>query len=461
MNKFDLVLKNGIIVTGSDVYEAEIGVKDGVILEIGENLASEADSVYDAKGNYIFPGGIDAHTHLDMPFGGTYSSDDFETGTKAAAVGGTTSLIDFAVQQPEQTLHDTIDMWQGKAKDKACIDYGLHLAVTIMNDTTRKEIPEVIKEGYPTFKVFMVYPNMMVDDETFIDVLDIASNNGGLVSVHPENQSIVARNTERLLEAGKTDPIYHAISRPDYCEAEATNRAINLAKMADTPLYIVHASNEKVVSEIAKARQEGYPIMGETCPQYLLLSEDNYREENFNGAKYVMSPPLRDKENWDYMWSAVKEGYVQTIATDHCPFMFDQKKMGIDDFSKIPNGGPGLQLRMALMFTYGVQEGRLTLEDYVNLTSTNVAKIFGMYPEKGSIIVGSDADFMILDPNKETKISTDMIRENVDYTIFDGFDLKGLPVATFSRGELIAEDGEYVGSEARGKFVARKKPQIL
>ena len=461
MEKMDLVIKNGIIVSSADTYEAEIGIKDGKIVNIGKDLASNAKEVFDAKGNYVFPGGIEPHTHLDMPFGGTFSSDDFETGTKAAAVGGTTTIIDYAIQPKGKTLHETIDMWREKADGKACLDYGLHLAVTDLTDEIIEEIPKVIKEGYPSFKVFMVYDNMMVDDLTFMKVLETASKNGGLISVHAENPSVIKFFTEKLLSEGKTEPKYHAQSRPAFCEGEAANRAISLAKLTKAPLYIVHCSCEESVSEIKKAREEGFPIMGEACPQYLLLSEDNYEEKDFGGAKYVMSPPLRDKKNWEYLWKSLDDGVLQTVATDHCPFFMEQKKMGIDDFTKIPNGAPGIELRMALMYTYGVGKGNISLQDFVKLTSTNASKIFGLYPKKGSIIVGGDADLVVFDPNKEVKVTKGILHENVDYTPYEGFELKGYPRATFSRGQLIAENQEYVGESKRGEFVKRNSPEIL
>lgn len=461
MKKFDLVIKNGNVVTASDVFKGDIGIKDGKIEELGVNLSGEAKDVYDAEGNYIFPGGIDAHTHLDMPFGGTFSSDDFVTGTKAAAIGGTTTVLDFAVQPQGKTLYETVEMWREKADGKACIDYGLHLAITQMNDKTREEIPQVIRDGYSSFKVFMIYEGMMVDDLTFMEVLELASKNDGLICVHAENRDIIDHFTKRLLEESKIEPKYHEISRPADCEGEATNRAINLAKMTKAPLYVVHCSCEESASEIKKAREEGYPIMGETCPQYLLLSRDNYEEEGFNGAKYVMSPPLRDKNNWGYLWNSLEDGTLQTVATDHCPFFMEQKRMGIDDFTKIPNGAPGIELRMALMYTYGVVENNISIEKFVEVTSTNVAKIFGLYPKKGSIVVGGDADLVVFDPNKEVKVTKDILHENVDYTPFEGFELKGYPVATFSRGELVAKNGEYVGTENRGEFIKRGAPKII
>ncbi len=459
MSNYDLVIKNGTIITASDRYKADIAIKDGKIIEIASSL--DDPNTYDASGKILIPGGIDVHTHLDMPFGGTFSSDDFETGTKAAAIGGTTSIIDYAVQPQGKTLSETIDIWSNKAKNKAVIDYGFHLAVTNLNENTRKELPELINSGFPSFKVFMVYDGMRLDDRGLLEILQIAKENKGLVCVHAENYDTITYKVKQLLDDGKTDPIYHAISRPQKCEAEATNRAIKLAEMTDAPIYIVHVSNREAADEIGKSRAERFPTMGETCTQYLLLNEDYYYEENFGGAKYVMSPPLRNKKNNALLWESIRNGDIQTIATDHCPFFMKQKELGKNDFSKIPNGAPGIEARMALIHHYGVNEGNISLNKFVEVTSTNPAKIFGMYPKKGTIAVNSDADIVVFDEDKELTISVDMLHENVDYSTFEGFKVKGYPVATFSRGELIAKDGDYVGKDARGELIKRKNIEII
>ena len=459
MSNYDLVIKNGTIITASDRYKADLAIKDGKIIEIASSL--DAPNTYDAKGKILIPGGIDVHTHLDMPFGGTFSSDDFQTGTKAAAIGGTTSIIDYAVQPEGKTLHETIDIWSNKAKDKAVIDYGFHLAVTNLNEDTRKELPHLINNGFPSFKVFMVYDGMRLNDRGLLEILQIAKENNGLVCVHAENYDTINYKVNQLLKEGKTEPIYHAISRPQKCEAEATNRAIKLAEMTDAPVYIVHVSNRESADEIRKSRAEGFPTMGETCTQYLLLNEEYYKEEDFGGAKYVMSPPLRNKKNNALLWESIRNGDIQTIATDHCPFFMKQKELGKDNFTKIPNGAPGIEARMALIHHYGVNEGNISLNKFVELTSTNPAKIFGMYPKKGTIAVNSDADIVVFDEDKELTISVDMLHENVDYSTFEGFKVKGYPVATFSRGKLIAKDGNYIGEEARGELIKRKNIEIL
>lgn len=459
--KYDLIIKNGTVVTCGDTYSADIGIVDGKIVELSESLdISDSKNVYDASGKFLLPGAIDVHTHLDMPFGGTFSSDDFETGTKAAAIGGTTSIIDYAVQPKNTTLFETIDIWNKKAEDKAVIDYGFHLAVTKLDDTARKELPELLKNGFPSFKVFMVYDGMRLTDKELLEILQIAKDNDGLVCVHAENYDTINFNIAKLLSEGKTEPYYHAVSRPQKCEAEATNRAVKLAEMVDAPIYIVHASNREAADVIARSRHEGFKTMGETCTQYLLLNMEQYKEPNFGGAKYVMSPPLRDASNNALLWESLRDNSLQTIATDHCPFFMEQKKMGIDDFTKIPNGAPGIEARLSLIHHFGVNKGNISMDRFVELVSTNPAKIFGMYPKKGTIAVGSDADIVVFDRDKEVTISVDMLHENVDYTPFEGMKIKGYPVATFSRGDLIAKDGKYIGETGRGELLRRSHPTI-
>lgn len=457
MSKFDKVIKNGTIVTASDTYKGDIGIKDGIIVEIGLNL--ECDTVIDATGKLIIPGGIDAHTHLDMPFGGTFSSDDFESGSKAAAIGGTTSFIDYSIQPAGGTLADAVKIWKEKGS-KSCVDYGLHVAITKADENALAEIPTMVKEGITSFKVFMVYDAMRVNDAAFMNILEKSKEYGALVGVHCENYHVINHRTKQLLEAGKTEPKYHAVSRPATCEGEAANRAITLAKLTNAPLYIVHNSCEESISRIKEAREAGLPIMGETCPQYVMLSEDNYDEPGFNGAKYVMSPPLRNKKNWDYIWQQLKDGVIQTVATDHCPFFMKQKELGKDDFTKIPNGGPGIETRMSIMLSEGPKHG-LSLNKVVEVTSTNVAKIFGMYPKKGTIAVGSDADLVLYDANKEVTLTKDVLHENVDYTAFEGVKVSGYPVMTLSRGDVVAKYGEYIGENNRGEFIKREKSIVL
>lgn len=461
MKKFDMIVKNGIVATASDTYKADIGIKDGKIVELSSDLGEDGTEIVDAKNKYVFPGGIDPHTHMDMPFGGTFSSDNFKTGTIAAACGGTTTIVDFAIQPKGKSLKETAKIWREKSDGKAVIDYGIHMNITDMTEDVMNEIPEMIKEGYSSIKLYMTYEGMRVDDGTLLRTLMKVNQSGGLTCVHAENYYAIDYNTKRLLAEGKTEPIYHALSRPDLVEGEACGRAIKLARMVNAPLFVVHNTCEASISEIERARAQGYPIMGETCPQYLLLSEDNYREPGFNGAKYVMSPPLRDKKNWPIVWKALKDNTVQLVATDHCPFFMKQKELGKESFTKIPNGAPGVELRMALMYTYGVVHKKIDLNRFVQVTSTNAAKIYGMYPQKGTIAIGSDADLVVFDPNVETTVTQSMLHENVDYTPYEGFKLKGYPVTTISRGNVVAKDGKFVGKEGAGKFIARKAPMII
>ncbi|GAA0177146.1 dihydropyrimidinase [Clostridium sediminicola] len=461
MKQFDSIIKGGRIITAADTFKADIGIKDETIVQIGLDLEDKEAKIIDAKGKYVMPGGIDPHTHMDMPFGGTQASDDFNTGTIAAACGGTTTIVDFSVQPKGKTLKEAAEIWRKKADGKAVIDYGFHLAITDMNDDILEEIPSIIKAGYSTFKLFMTYDGLRVTDYSLMKTLKKVSENGGLISVHAENYHAINYFTEKLKSEGKVEPKYHAASRPAMVEGEAVGRAIKLAKLCETPLYIVHNSCEESASEIQRAREEGYPIMGETCPQYLLLSLDNYEEPGFDGAKYVMSPPLRDKSNWPYMWKSLAKDTVQLVATDHCPFFMEQKELGKEFFAKIPNGAPGVELRMALMHTYGVVENRFDLQRFVQITSTNAAKIFGMYPKKGTIAVGSDADIVIFNPDIEKTVTKEMLHENVDYTPYEGMKLKGYPEVTISRGKVIVENGQFIGEKGCGKFIKRGTPMII
>lgn len=454
--QLDTIIKNGIIVTATDIYQADIGIHDEKIVSIDKELNFVGANVIDAKGNYIFPGGIDVHTHLDMPFGNTITKDDFETGTIAAACGGTTSIVDFCLQAKGQTLAEALEVWHAKANGKAVIDYGFHIGVTDMNAAILSEMKTCIKNGYPSYKLFMTY-DFRVNDEVLLQALSCARDNGGLVSVHAENFYVINHLVSKFRTEGKVAPKYHALSRPPLAESEATSRAIKLARIVDAPLYIVHLSCNEALEEVSQARKLGAKIMAETCPQYLLLSIDNYDEPGFNGAKYVMSPPLRAKENQPFLWQGLRSNNLLTVATDHCSFDFKgQKDMGRDFFASIPNGGTGIETRMALMFDRGVNSGNISLQKFVEITATNPAKIFGMYPQKGSIVIGGDADLVIFDPKLRKTITQPMLHENVDYTIYEGFSVTGFPTTTISRGKVIAKDGEFVGSRGAGRFLPRE-----
>ncbi len=458
---YDIILTGGLVVTASDTFKADVAIKDGCIAALGEKFNTDAVKTIDCSGKYILPGGIDVHTHMEMPFGGTTSKDTFETGSIAAAHGGTTSIVDFCIQGKGQSLRESLDGWHAKADGKSCIDYAFHVAVTDMTDEVLCEMPEIIKQGYPSFKLFMVYDGLRVSDGTFLKALKVARDNGGLVCVHAENNDIVVNNIGELLAEGKTAPKYHAASRPPLAEGEATGRACKLARITDGPLYVVHLTCSDSLEEVVRARKAGASVMAETCPQYLYLSTENYEEPNFNGAKYVMSPPLRPAENQAPLWNALKNGDLQTVATDHCPFDFKgQKEMGKDDFTKIPNGAPGVEPRMSLLYK-GVVEGRYSLNKMVEVASTNPAKIMGMYPQKGTIAPGADADICIFDPEKSGPINHAELHENVDYTTYEGIDVPGRPVSTISGGRLVVENQKWIGEKGKGHFIKRGTPIIL
>src|SRR6476646_2763788 len=399
-----LLIRNGIVVTAPDLYEGDVFVDGEKIAAIGSSLQVPADRVIDASGKYVLPGGIDVHTHLDMPFGGTTSADDFESGTIAAAHGGTTTIVDFAIQYRGQTLHHAWETWMKKAEGKAAIDYGFHMIITELNDQVEQEMDALVGQGVTSFKLFMAYRGVfMLDDGSIFKALLRTGKNGGTICMHAENGDVIDVLVQRALKAGHTAPKYHALTRPARAEAEATHRAIALAEIADVPIYIVHLSAAEALEMVTEARDRGLPAFAETCPQYLFLSYDNYEEPDFNGAKYVMSPPLRDRWHQDVLWKGLAKNDLQVISTDHCPFcMSEQKELGKDDFSKIPNGAPGIETRLTLVHNGGVRQKRITLNRFVELCSTAPAKMFGLFPRKGTVAVGSDADLVVFDPEKST-----------------------------------------------------------
>jgi dihydropyrimidinase len=451
------LIKNGRIITSEQDYVADIFIQRNVITTIGSNLTIDADKVIDATGKYVIPGGIDVHTHLDMPFGGTTSSDDFETGTRAAAFGGTTTLIDFAIQSKGTKMREALDMWWKKAENKACTDYGLHMIVTDLPDAHIEDMNDMVREGVSSFKLFMAYPGvLMVDDATIFKAMRKTAENGGLICMHAENGSVIDIIVKKAVADGKKAPIYHALTRPTTAEAEAVNRAIALAEIAGVPVYIVHLSSNDALQRVAEARDRGILAYAETCPQYLFLSIEDMERPNFEGAKFVFTPPLREKWHQDKLWEGLKTNNLQVVSTDHCPFCFkEQKEMGKDDFTKIPNGGPGVENRMHLLFEGGVNKKRISLNRWVEITSTTPAKMFGMYPRKGTISIGSDADIVIWDPNAEHIISTKTHHMRVDYSMFEGFKIKGNAETVLSRGEVIADKGKWYGKAGRGKFIKR------
>jgi len=451
------LIKNGTVVTATDIYKGDVLVEDEKISTIGTSLDIAADKTIDASGKYVLPGGIDVHTHMDMPFGGSKSSDDFETGTRAAAFGGTTCIVDFAIQYRGQTLHHAMETWAKKAEGKAVCDYGFHMIITELNDQVEGEMDALVRQGITSFKLFMAYPGVfMLDDASIFKALLRTGKNGGSICMHAENGGVIDVLVQRALAEGKTAPKYHALTRPARAEAEATHRAIALAEIADVPIYIVHLSAAEALEMVTEARDRGLPAHAETCPQYLFLSYDNYEEPGFNGAKYVMSPPLREKAKQDQLWRGLAFNDLQVISTDHCPFcMKEQKELGLNDFSKIPNGAPGVETRMSLVYDGGVRPGRISLNRFVELTSTSPAKIFGMFPRKGTIAPGSDADIVVFDPNRTVTLAAKTLHMNVDYNPYEGRKVTGATDTVLSRGRLVIEDGTFVGRAGAGSFVKR------
>ena len=455
---FDTIIANSRVVTATDTYSSDIGIADGRIAAIAESLPREsATRIIDAAEKYVFPGGIDVHTHLDMPFGGTTSADDFETGTRAAAFGGTTTLIDFAIQYKGQTLRTAFDAWMQKASGKAVCDYAFHCIMTDIAGAQLDEMNTLVREGVTSFKLFMAYPGVfMLDDASIFKALRRASQNGGLVCMHAENGSAIDVIVQQALAEGKRAPKYHALTRPTTAEAEATARAIALAEMAGAPVYIVHLSCHDALEKVREARDRGLPVYAETCPQYLYLSIENFDVPDFEGAKYVFTPPLREKWNQEKLWNGLKRDHLQVVSTDHCPFCFkEQKELGRGDFTKIPNGGPGIEHRMSLIYSGGVAAGRFSVNRFVELVSTTPAKLFGLYPRKGTIAVGSDADLVVFDPARKHTISAKTHHMRVDYSMFEGIEVTGMPQSVLSRGQMVVEDNKFFGRAGAGEFLKR------
>ena len=455
-----ILIKNGRIITAVDDYMGDVFIENETITHIGKSLDMEADEIIDASGKYLFPGGLDPHTHLDMPFGGTVSADDFETGTRAAAHGGTTTLIDFAIQTKGQSTLEALDTWHAKADGKTAIDYGFHMIVTDLEDNRVHEMKMLADEGVTSYKLFMAYPGVLyVDDGTIYRAMRKAGENGTVVCMHAENGIVIDEIVKQALAEGKTEPKYHALTRPTRMEAEGVHRAISIAEVANVPVYIVHLSSSDALEQVMLARNRGVHAFAETCPQYLFLDHSYYEQEGFEGAKYVMTPALREKWNQEELWKGLRFGDLQSISTDHCPFCFkDQKILGIDDFSKIPNGGPGVENRMSLVFNGGVNSGRISLNKFVELTSTAAAKTFGLFPKKGTIAVNSDADIVIFDPNRKETISINNScthHMRVDYNAYEGFEVTGFTETVLSRGKIIIKDCEYMGKKGDGQFLKR------
>ena len=455
-----VLIKNGRVVTATDDYHADIFIQDSTVTLIGRDLVIDASHTIDAAGKLVIPGGVDPHTHLELPFGGTTTSDTFETGTRAAAYGGTTCIIDFAVQPKGSSTLEALDTWHAKAAGKTAIDYAFHMIITDMPEHRMPEMRRLSDEGITSYKLFMAYPGAMLsDDGTIFRTMRKAGEDGTLVCMHAENGIVIDELIKIALAEGHIEPKQHALTRPTRLEAEGTHRALAIAEVARSPVYIVHLSAYDSLKELRDAQARGVMAHAETCPQYLLLDVDAYDEPGFDGAKYVLTPPLREKWNQDELWTGLRTGDLNVISTDHCPFCLkEQKEIGKNDFSKIPNGGPGIENRMSLIYHYGVNQRRISLNRFVELTSTGPAKIFGLFPRKGTIAVGSDADIVIFDPEHEETISYYNAKThhmNIDYNAFEGMKVKGFTETVLSRGKIVLDKGEYIGRPGDGMFVKR------
>src|SRR5215218_5609542 len=455
-----VLIKGGRVVTAADDYVGDVYVEGERISLIGESLDVQADRVIDATGKLVLPGAIDPHTHLDMPFGGTVTIDDVTSGQTAAAFGGTTCHVDFCIQGQSQSFAEALAGWHEKREGKAIIDNGFHIAVTDLTDGgTLEELATLPEQGITSYKLFMAYKGaLMVDDETLFRTMQVAADTGALVMVHAENGDAIDVLVKKALADGNTDPVWHARTRPPETEGEATNRAIQLARVAGAPLYVVHVSCLESVEPIALAREKGWNVFGETCTQYLFVDETFLERPDFEGAKFVYTPPPRAKANQDVLWKAVRTDVLSAISTDHCAFLWDgQKSLGRDDFSKIPNGGPGIENRLQMIHHFGVREGRISLNRMVELLATNPAKLFGLYPRKGTVAVGSDADLVVFDPDKQVTISASTHHSKTDYNLFEGTQVTGSPEVVLLRGNVLVENDALVASPGIGRFVRRAR----
>lgn len=482
------LFKGGTIITASDMIQADVLVEGEIITLIGKDLPADGHTVVDAHGKYLMPGGIDVHTHLDLPFGGTYSNDDFDVGHKAAAFGGTTMHIDFVIQPKGGSLHDGLKVWRKKA-EPAQIDYSFHMAITDLRDDVLDEIPSMLDEGITSLKLFMAYKNVFqIDDKTLFRAMRIAADHGMIVMVHAENGDVEEQLRLKLLAEGKTDPKYHYDSRPPEIEGEATNRAVVMAGMTNCRLYVVHMTCESAVEALRRGRALGYPVMGESCVQYFVLTRDEHlAKPGFEGAKYVCSPPIRSVHDHQVLWQAIKDGTLQIVSTDHCDFWYEGgvgpwqewaqahnggdwvayeaqdpsyrrpgKELGKGNFAKIPNGLPAIEDRMMVMWHLGVNGGKISPQRFVEISATNPAKIFGMYPKKGTIAVGSDADILVWDPNKTHTLSASTHHMRCDYNLFEGMQVQGMPVQVYLRGTKIVDGADFFGKNGSGQYVHRK-----
>ncbi|WP_030565155.1 dihydropyrimidinase [Streptomyces aureocirculatus] len=461
------LIRGGLVVTAAEELHADVLIEDGRIAALAARgteaaAAWTADRVIDASEKYVVPGGVDAHTHMELPFGGTFASDSFETGTRAAAWGGTTTIVDFAVQTVGRSLRSGLDAWHAKADGKCAIDYAFHMILSDVNDRTLKEMDLLVEEGITSFKLFMAYPGVFYsDDGQILRAMQRSADNGGLIMMHAENGIAIDVLVEQALRRGETDPRHHGEVRKVLLEAEATHRAIQLARVAGAPLYVVHVSAEEAVAELAAARDKGLPVFGETCPQYLFLSTDNLAEPDFEGAKYVCSTPLRPREHQAALWRGLRSNDLQVVSTDHCPFCFTgQKELGRGDFSKIPNGLPGVENRMDLLHQ-AVVDGRISRRRWIEIACATPARMFGLYPKKGTIAPGADADVVVYDPAATQVISAETHHMNVDYSAYEGRQVTGRVETVLSRGELVVEGREFTGRAGHGVYTPRATCQYL
>ncbi|MFI5749331.1 dihydropyrimidinase [Streptomyces sp. NPDC051644] len=461
------VIHGGLVITASDEIHADVLIEGGRIAALAahDTDAAEswsADRRIDATGKYVIPGGVDAHTHMEMPFGGTYAADTFETGTRAAAWGGTTTIVDFAIQSVGRAVREGLDAWYAKADGNCAIDYAFHMILSDVNESSLKEMDLLVSEGVTSFKLFMAYPGVFYsDDGQILRAMQRASHNGGLIMMHAENGIAIDVLVEQALAEGRTDPRYHGDVRKVALEAEATHRAIQLARVAGSPLYVVHVSADEAVAEVAAARHKGLPVFGETCPQYLFLSTDNLAEPDFEGAKYVCSTPLRPKEHQEALWRGLRNNELQVVSTDHCPFCFSgQKEMGRGDFSKIPNGMPGVENRMDLLHQ-AVVDGHISRRRWIEIACASPARMFGLYPKKGTIAPGADADVVIYDPAAEQTISAETHHMNVDYSAYEGKRITGQVETVLSRGEVVIDGRKFTGRAGHGMYTPRATCQYL
>jgi len=452
----DLIIKNGKLVSAYGIFQSDLGVQDGKIVSISRSLETAADKVIDASGKLVLPGLIDGHTHMEMPFMGTTTADDFESGTAAAACGGVTTIVDFVVPAKGQTLLEAVEIWRKKADPKVSIDYALHLIIRDLNPTILSEIGKAVSYGITGFKLFMTYKKegLWMDDGSIYTVMKEATKHGALVGLHCENADLIERYNAQFLAEGKTSAEYHAHSRPPLVEAEAVQRGIALATLAEANMYVVHMSTALACETVKAATARGLPLFAETCPHYLMFTDEMYLKPN--GRNYIMSPPLRKEEDKQRLWQGLQEGSVQTVASDHACFNSQQKDMGKDDYTKVPNGVAGTEIILPILYSEGVRKGILSLDRLVKVTAYNPAKAFGLFPRKGQLAIGSDADLVVLDPQKKVRLSRDNLHSKLDHSIYEDVTVTGYPVVTVARGEVVYEDGKFTGKKGRGAFVKRE-----